>query len=405
MKSVNEQMAIIRRGAAHIISEEALEEKLARAIKTGTPLKIKTGFDPTAPDLHLGHTVLLQKMRQFQELGHEIVFLIGDFTGLIGDPTGKNETRKPLTPEAVAANAATYKAQVFRILDPDRTRVVFNSEWMGPMSAAELIKLAARQTVARMLERDDFTRRYQGGRPIAIHEFLYPLVQGYDSVVLRADVELGGTDQTFNLLMGRELQREFGQEPQCILTMPILEGLDGVQKMSKSLNNYIAIQDAPEEIFGKTMSIADGTMWRYYELLSDDSLEAIRRLRSETEAGRFHPMEAKKRLAGELTARFHGPLAAERARHGFEARFAHKEVPDDIEIKHVSRLYGDALGLAEGMRQAGLVESNSEGIRLIRQGGVLVNGEKITDTRHQLPPGGECVVKVGKRRWARLVVE
>ncbi|MBF0179244.1 MAG: tyrosine--tRNA ligase [Magnetococcales bacterium] len=399
---VNEQMAVIRRGAAHIISEEALRDKLARAMQTGIPLRIKAGFDPTAPDLHLGHTVLLQKMRQFQELGHEILFLIGDFTGLIGDPTGKNETRKPLSPETLAANAATYRAQVFRILDPHKTRVVFNSEWMGQMSAAELIRLAARQTVARMLERDDFTKRYHAGVPIAIHEFLYPLVQGYDSVVLRADVELGGTDQTFNLLMGRELQKEYGQEPQCVVTLPILEGLDGVRKMSKSLNNYIAIQDPPEEIFGKTMSISDALMWRYYELLSDLPLEEIRHLQTETEAGRFHPMEAKKRLAGELTTRFHDEQAALRARDGFEARFAHKELPDDMEEITLVTSEG-VLGLAEAMRQAGLTASNAEGIRLIRQGGVVVNGVKVEDTRMVLAPG-EAILKVGKRRCARLIL-
>ncbi|MBF0628886.1 MAG: tyrosine--tRNA ligase [Magnetococcales bacterium] len=402
MKSIREQMAVIRRGTAQIISEEALEQKLARALQTGVPLKIKTGFDPTAPDLHLGHTVLLQKMRQFQELGHEVIFLIGDFTGLIGDPTGKNETRKPLTPEVIAANAETYKAQVFRILDPARTRVVFNSAWMGEMRAAQMIQLAAKQTVARMMERDDFTKRYKAERPIAIHEFLYPLVQGYDSVALQADVELGGTDQTFNLLMGRELQKEYGQEPQCVITMPILEGLDGVQKMSKSLNNYIAIQDPPDEIFGKTMSLSDVTMWRYYELLSDQSLEEVRRLEEETNAGRFHPMEAKKRLAEELTARFHGAEEARQARARFEARFSHKETPEDLpEI--VLENGGQPLGLADVMRLANLAASNSEGMRLIRQQAVSVNGVKAADPRMQLA-AERHVLKVGKLRHAVVVI-
>ncbi len=400
MKPINEQMAIIRRGAANIIAEEALELKLASAIKTGIPLKIKAGFDPTAPDLHLGHTVLLQKMRQFQELGHEVIFLIGDFTGLIGDPTGKNETRKPLTPEMIAANAETYKAQVFKILDPVRTRVVFNSSWMGQLSAADLIQLAAKSTVARMLERDDFTKRYQSGRPIAIHEFLYPLVQGYDSVVLQADVELGGTDQTFNLLMGRELQREYGQEPQCIVTLPILEGLDGVQKMSKSLNNFIAILDPAHEIFGKTMSISDEIMWRYYELLSDLSLEQIAQRKQAVLAGSFHPMEAKKLLAEELTARFHGIESGQGARVQFESQFAHKETPDEIDEVEIA-LDGDPLGLAELLRQAGLVASNGEGMRMIRQQAVSLDGEKVADTRMTLGVG-EYLLKVGKRRFVKV---
>lgn len=402
MKPIREQMAIIRRGVAQIISEESLEQKLARAIETGTPLKIKAGFDPTAPDLHLGHTVLLQKMRQFQELGHEVIFLIGDFTGLIGDPTGKSETRKPLSAEAIAANAETYKAQVFRILDPEATRVVFNSTWMARMSAAQLIQLAARQTVARMLERDDFTKRYKAERPIAIHEFLYPLVQGYDSVVLRADVELGGTDQTFNLLMGRELQKGYDQEPQCVITMPILEGLDGVQKMSKSLNNYIAIQDAPDDIFGKTMSIPDAIMWRYFELLSDRSLEEIHRLEEETRAERFHPMEAKRQLAEELTVRFHGQAEGSAARARFEARFSHRETPSDLP-EVVLEQSGQPVGLVDAMRLAGLVVSNSEGMRLIRQQGVSIDGVKADDVRMQLFPG-RYLLKVGKLRHAVVVV-
>ncbi|MBF0615011.1 MAG: tyrosine--tRNA ligase [Magnetococcales bacterium] len=402
MKPIREQMAIIQRGVAQIISEESLEQKLTRSMTTGIPLKIKAGFDPTAPDLHLGHTVLLQKMRQFQELGHEVIFLIGDFTGLIGDPTGKNETRKPLTPEVLAANAETYKSQVFHILDPTTTRVVFNSTWMTPMSAAQLIQLAAKQTVARMMERDDFTKRYKAERPIAIHEFLYPLVQGYDSVALHADVELGGTDQTFNLLMGRELQKEYGQEPQCVITMPILEGLDGVQKMSKSLNNYIAIQDPPDEIFGKTMSLSDAIMWRYYELLSNRSLEEIRQLETATQAGRFHPMEAKKQLAEELTARFHGQEQGRMARHRFEARFSQRETPQDL-TEVILEQNGQPAGLADAMRLAGLVASNSEAMRLIRQQAVSIDGVKAEDPRSQLMPGRH-VLKVGKLRHAAVVV-
>ncbi|MEO5345349.1 MAG: tyrosine--tRNA ligase [Magnetococcus sp. YQC-9] len=400
MKSVQEQLAILRRGTVQILSEEALALKLDRSLKTGTPLKIKAGFDPTAPDLHLGHTVLLQKMRQFQELGHEVIFLIGDFTGLIGDPTGKSETRKPLSPEAIAANAETYKAQVFRILDPSTTRVVFNSAWMGSMTAAQMIQLAAKQTVARMLERDDFTKRYKAERPIALHEFLYPLVQGYDSVALHADVELGGTDQTFNLLMGRELQKEYGQEPQCVITLPILEGLDGVQKMSKSLNNYIAIQDPPDEIFGKVMSISDIIMWRYFDLLSDRSLDEIRYLEHEVRADRFHPMEAKKQLAAELTTRFHGIEEARHARERFEARFSHRETPEDLP-EFTLQNSGNPLGLADAMRLAGLVASNSEGIRLVRQQAVSIDGEKASDPRMVLAPGSYRL-KVGKLRHVKI---
>ncbi|MBF0272032.1 MAG: tyrosine--tRNA ligase [Magnetococcales bacterium] len=402
MKSVNEQMAIIRRGTAQIISEEAMEQKLARSVQTGIPLKIKTGFDPTAPDLHLGHTVLLQKMRQFQELGHEVIFLIGDFTGMIGDPTGKSETRKPLTSEAINANAETYKAQVFRILDSRATRVVFNSSWMERMTAAQMIQLAAKQTVARMLERDDFTKRYRSERPIAIHEFLYPLVQGYDSVALRADVELGGTDQTFNLLMGRELQKEYGQEPQCVITMPILEGLDGVQKMSKSLNNYIAIQDSADDIFGKTMSISDTLMWRYYDLLSDRTLEEIHQLEAEVRGERLHPMAVKKQLAEELTGRFHGSEEARRALERFEARFSNKETPEDLP-EFVLDNGGQPMGLADAMRLAGLVVSNSEGMRLIRQQAVSVDGVKAADARQMLSPERH-ILKVGKLRHAAVVI-
>ena len=402
MKPVQEQMAIIRRGAVDLFSEAELAAKLARALETGLPLRIKAGFDPTAPDLHLGHTVLLQKMRQFQELGHEVIFLIGDFTGLIGDPTGKSETRKPLTPEAVAANAKTYKAQVFRILDPQTTRVMFNNDWMGTLSAADLIQLASHHTVARMLERDDFAKRYRDGRPIAIHEFLYPLVQGYDSVALKADVELGGTDQTFNLLVGRELQRAYGQAPQCVLTMPLLEGLDGVEKMSKSLGNAIGILDSAGEIFGKTLSVSDPLMWRYYELLSDHSLADIAQIKAEVDAGRTHPMAAKKALAQELAARFHGPEAATRAHTEFDAVFRKKENPENIPEITVNA--NGTMGLAAIMRGGSLVKSNSEGMRLIRQGAVAVDGERITDDRMVLKTGARYLFRVGKRRFAYITL-
>lgn len=404
MKSVDEQMAIIRRGAANIISEEALKKKLAHALETGQPLRIKAGFDPTAPDLHLGHTVLIQKLHQFQELGHHILFLIGDFTGLIGDPTGKSETRQPLTKEQVAINAETYKEQVFRILDPERTEVVFNSHWMEAMRPSEMIQLAAQHTVARMLERDDFSKRYRENRPIAIHEFLYPLIQGYDSVVLKADVELGGTDQTFNLLVGRELQKNAGQPPQCVLTMPILEGLDGVQKMSKSLNNYIGIRDPASEIFGKTMSISDDLMWRYHELLSDRSLAEIAALRQAVAEGDRHPMEVKKDLAQELTARFHDLDAAIKARQDFEALFKRKETPDDIQEWQQRADENGSLGLAATMCGAGLVPSNGEGIRMIRQNAVSIDGKKVTDTRHTLQRGDCVLLKVGKRKFCRLTI-
>ncbi|MBF0414837.1 MAG: tyrosine--tRNA ligase [Magnetococcales bacterium] len=402
-KPVAEQMDLIRRGAVSIIQEQALEEKLNRSLKTGQPLRIKAGFDPTAPDLHLGHTVLIQKMRQFQQLGHEILFLIGDFTGLIGDPTGKSETRKPLTPQQIAVNAETYKTQAFRILDPQATRVVFNSTWMNSFSAAEMIQLASRQTVARMLERDDFAKRYRDNKPIAIHEFLYPLVQGYDSVALKADVELGGTDQTFNLLMGRELQREYGQEPQCILTMPILEGLDGVHKMSKSLNNTIAILDPPGEIFGKVMSLSDTLMWRYFELLSAQSLAEIQTAKHDVAEGRQHPMEVKKQLAMELTARFHDEAAARKARESFESVFKHGEIPEDIASVTLASEDGQ-LGLATAMRLAGLVASNGEGMRLIQQNAVSVDNQKTNDNKMMLKSGQSYLIRAGKRKFARIAV-
>ena len=403
MKSVQEQIAIIRRGAVEILVEAELEEKLAAAIRTGIPLKIKAGFDPTAPDLHLGHTVLIQKLKQFQELGHEIIFLIGDFTGMIGDPTGKNETRKPLTREQVLQNAQTYKEQVFKILNPERTRIAFNSSWMGPMSAADLIGLAARSTVARMLERDDFHKRFAGQQPIAIHEFLYPLVQGYDSVALQADVELGGTDQKFNLLVGRELQKQEGQRPQTVLTMPLLEGLDGVNKMSKSLGNYIGITEPPKEIYGKVMSISDVLMLRYYELLSDVDLEALQKVRDgvEGKTGGAHPMASKKALARELVTRFFDRDAARRAEEDFDHQFKQKEIPEDIPAVQFSA--DQPIWICRLLADAGLVSSNGEARRLIRQGGVRIDGEKVDDPDREIPPSGEFVLQAGKRRFARVV--
>jgi len=402
MISVAEQMAVIRRGAVEILLEPELEEKLTLAKKSGVPLKIKAGFDPTAPDLHVGHTVLIQKLKQFQDLGHQVLFLIGDFTGLIGDPTGKNETRKPLTPEQVQANARTYQEQVFKILDPDRTRIVFNSEWMGKLSASDLIGLAARYTVARMLERDDFSKRFSGQLPIAIHEFLYPLVQGWDSVALEADVELGGTDQKFNLLVGRELQKQVGQRPQTVLTMPLLEGLDGVNKMSKSLGNYIGITEPPKEIFGKVMSISDELMLRYYELLSDADLVQLARVRDGV-AGKpdgAHPLESKKALARELVARFHGEAEAWQAEEEFVRQFKQKEIPD--EIPEVVFPPEERIWICRLLNEAGLVNSNGEARRLIQQGGVKLNGEKIGDPDLEILVENGMVFQAGKRRFARV---
>jgi tyrosyl-tRNA synthetase len=388
----------LRRGAVEVLLEKDLGAKLAR----GRPLRVKAGFDPTAPDLHLGHTVLINKLRQFQEHGHHVMFLIGDFTGMIGDPTGKNVTRKPLTREAVAANAQTYKEQIFKILDAERTEIVFNSTWMDKMSAADLIGLAARQTVARMLERDDFHKRYTGGQPIAIHEFLYPLVQGYDSVAMKADVELGGTDQKFNLLMGRQLQAEYGQEPQVVITMPLLEGLDGVQKMSKSLGNYIGITDAPGEMFGKVMSISDTLMWRYYELLSFRPLSEIERLKSAVQEG-ANPRDGKIGLAVELVARFHGAAAGEQAREEFFRRFRDGGLPDEVEEVAVPTRDGKA-PIAYVLKEAGLVPSTSEAIRQLGQNAVRVDGERVTDKAVNLDAGGTYLVQVGKRRVARVTI-
>jgi tyrosyl-tRNA synthetase len=387
---------LLTRGIAEMLPAEGLRERLA----PGKPLRIKAGFDPTAPDLHLGHTVLLNKMRQFQGLGHHIIFLIGDFTGRIGDPTGKNITRKPLSAEDVQKNAQTYAEQVFRILDPDRTEVVFNSQWMGALSAADLIQIAAHQTVARMLERDDFGKRYAAGQPIAIHEFLYPLIQGYDSVALRADVELGGTDQTFNLLMGRQLQQAYGQRPQVVLTLPLLEGLDGAQKMSKSLGNTIGIQDAPEEMFGKLMSISDELMWRYYDLLSACSTGEISRRRAAVASG-ANPRDVKIDLALELVGRFHGALAAQKALESFVRQFQQGLIPEDMpEFSFV--LESGGVWLPAVMKMASLASSTSEAMRLIREGGVRLDGVKIADPGCRLQEIGTRVIQVGKRRYARL---
>jgi tyrosyl-tRNA synthetase len=402
MKSLQEQMAVIRRGAVEILVEAELEEKLAQSVKTGVPLRIKAGFDPTAPDLHLGHTVLIQKLKQFQELGHHILFLIGDFTGMIGDPTGKNETRKALTREQVLQNAQTYREQVFKILDPEKTEVVFNSAWMGGMSAADLIGLAARYTVARMLERDDFHKRFSGQQPIAIHEFIYPLVQGYDSVALRADVELGGTDQKFNLLVGRELQRQEGQRPQSVLTMPLLEGLDGVNKMSKSLDNYIGITEPPREIYGKVMSISDELMVRYYELLSDVDLSTLEKVKAGVagQDGGAHPMDSKKALGRELVARFYDATQAVQAEHDFVQQFKQKEIPDDISLVEIPA--SAPVWICRLLTDAGLTKSNGEARRLIQQGGVKLDGEKVADPQLEVEPGAEIVLQAGKRRFARV---
>ncbi len=400
MKSVEEQLEYLRRGTVDIVSEDELRQKLERSLTTGSPLRIKAGFDPTAPDLHLGHTVLLQKMKHFQDLGHRVFFLIGDFTGMIGDPTGKNETRPPLTREQVLENAKTYQEQVFKILDPKKTEVVFNSQWMLKMNTMDFIRLCSKYTVARMLEREDFKKRFQTGRPIAIHELIYPLIQAYDSVALEADVELGGSDQLFNLLVGREIQREYGQEPQVIITVPLLEGLDGVQKMSKSLGNYVGITESPQEMFGKLMSISDDLMWRYYELLSDLSLTEIEVLRESVRTGREHPKEVKKRLALEIVARFHGLSAAKKAAEVFEATFSRGEVPEDVpEVKLAPGL----LWLPRFLKEQGLASSTSEARRLIKQRAVALNGQKLETEELNLEPG-TFVLKVGKRRFLKLKV-
>jgi tyrosyl-tRNA synthetase len=399
MYSAVEQLAELKRGTSEILIESELLKKLS----TGRPLRIKAGFDPTAPDLHLGHTVLINKMRRFQDFGHEVIFLIGDFTGLIGDPTGRNATRPALTPEEVKANAETYQAQIFKILDPERTRVEFNSTWMSQLGSAGLIQLAAKHTVARMLERDDFSKRYKAGQPIAIHEFLYPLVQGYDSVALRADVEMGGTDQKFNLLVGRQLQEAYGQEPQVVLTMPLLEGLDGVNKMSKSLGNYIGVTEDPDSMFGKLMSISDELMWRYFDLLSFRANADLEKLRQQVAEGR-NPMEVKFELAHEITARFAGAAAADKAHQNFIARSQRREIPENIETKTLVIDGGD-IGIGAALKQAGLVESTSAANRLIQQGGVRIDGERVEDVKLMLRPGPARLFQVGKRVFAYIEIE
>lgn len=390
-------MELIRRGTEEIISEEELTKKLEESLKTGVPLRIKAGFDPTAPDLHLGHTVLIQKLKHFQELGHHVIFLIGDFTGMIGDPSGKSETRKALTKEEVLKNAETYKEQVFKILDPEKTEVAFNSTWMEAMSAVGMIKLASSYTVARMLERDDFSKRYKENRPISIHEFLYPLVQGYDSVALRSDVELGGTDQKFNLLVGRELQKDHGQRPQNAITVPILEGLDGVNKMSKSLNNYVGISEQPSEMFGKLMSITDELMMRYYLLLSDLSLAEIEQMKKDIAEGALHPMEAKKRLAVEIVTRYWGAQAGADARENFEKVFSNKENPEDM-----PEFISGSKSLLDIIRELDFAPSNGEAKRTAKQGGVYLDNERI-ENLDMIPSAGEHILKVGKRKFARII--
>jgi tyrosyl-tRNA synthetase len=399
MRDIESALREIRRGTEEILVEAELIEKL----KLGRPLRVKAGFDPTAPDLHLGHTVLINKLRTFQELGHEVIFLIGDFTGMIGDPTGKSATRKPLTREQVADNARTYQEQVFKILDPERTRIEFNSRWMSRMSSADMITLASRHTVARMLERDDFSKRYSNQQPIAIHEFLYPLVQGYDSVALEADVELGGTDQKFNLLVGRELQRQYGQPQQVVMTVPILEGLDGVQKMSKSLGNYIGINEPPNEMFGKLMSISDTLMWRYFELLSFRPMEEIARLKQDVADG-HNPRDVKFELGVELVDRFHGAGAGEAARQAFIERFQKGQLPEDIEEVRLTAQEDGLLPIATLLKEAGLVASTSEAYRMIQQGGVRVEGDRVEDRALKLARGQCVVVQVGKRRVARVEI-
>ena len=398
-ESAQEILAELKRGTEEVLVETELLERLS----FDRPLRIKVGFDPTAPDLHIGHTVIINKMRQFQQLGHDVVFLIGDFTGMIGDPSGKNVTRPALSEEEIKSNAATYKAQVFKILDPDKTTVAFNSEWCSDLGAEGIIRLAARHTVARMLERDDFDKRYRGGQPIAIHEFLYPLMQGYDSVALRSDIEMGGTDQKFNLLVGRELQKQYGQPSQVVITLPLLEGLDGVQKMSKSLGNIVGITDQPEDMFGKLMSISDDLMWRYFELLSFKSLEEIKKLRKAADDGK-NPRDIKFELATEIVARFHGLSDAQKAHKGFIDRFPQGALPEDLEEKIVES-EGGVLGIARVIKNVNFAASTSEAIRLIKQGAVRFDGERLEDPKLELVPGTEGVLQVGKRRIARIRIQ
>ena len=399
--TIDEQVSLIERGTVNVVSREDLVRKLKKSRESGKPLKIKAGFDPTAPDLHLGHTVLIQKMKHFQDLGHDIYFLIGDFTGMIGDPTGKSETRKPLTLDDVARNAETYKEQIFKILDPKKTTVVFNSTWLGELTSYDMIKLASQLTVARMLEREDFRVRFENEKPISIHEFLYPLIQGYDSVAMEADVELGGTDQLFNLLMGRDLQRSWNQDPQVVITMPLLEGLDGVNKMSKSLGNYIGITESADNIYGKVMSISDTLMFRYYELLSDLSEADIEALAKDMQNGKIHPKEVKKKLALELTKRFYGADDAKQAEESFEQVFKHHGLPENIPEIMLEKGEG-RVWLPKLLVETGLTESTSEARRLIKQQAVTLDGTKIVDTEFSLQPTGEVLIKVGKRRFAKV---
>ncbi len=398
-ESAQEVLAELKRGTEEVLVETELVERLS----LDRPLRIKVGFDPTAPDLHLGHTVIINKMRQFQQLGHDVVFLIGDFTGMIGDPSGKNVTRPALSEEEIKSNAATYKAQVFKILDPDKTTVAFNSEWCNDLGAEGIIRLAARHTVARMLERDDFDKRYRGGQPIAIHEFLYPLMQGYDSVALRSDIEMGGTDQKFNLLVGRELQKQYGQQSQVVITLPLLEGLDGVQKMSKSLGNIVGITDQPEDMFGKLMSISDDLMWRYFELLSFKTLEEIEKLRKAADDGK-NPRDIKFELATEIVARFHCVSDARKAHQAFIDRFTQGALPEDLEEKIVES-EGEALGIARVIKSVNFASSTSEAIRLIKQGAVRFDEERLEDPKLELVPGTEGILQVGKRRIARIRIQ
>jgi len=401
-KRPEEQMELIKRGVEEILVEDEFLKRLEDSYQKQRPLKVKAGFDPTAPDIHVGHTVLIEKMRQFQELGHEVIFLIGDFTGLIGDPSGKNETRPPLTRDDIQRNASTYKEQIFKILDPAATRIEFNSRWMMEMGADDFIRLTSRYTVARMLEREDFKKRYSMHTPISLHEFMYPLVQGYDSVALEADVELGGTDQKFNLLVGRELQKEYGQKPQSLVMMPLLEGLDGVKKMSKSLGNYIGISEPPEEMFGKIMSVSDELMIRYYELLSHVSIDELEALRKGLKSGAFHPRQAKEDLALELVDRYWGPEGAARAKAHFEQVFRHKGLPDEIQIHGFSWVGDEPVPISTILKHAGLCQSASEARRLINQGGVRLDSEKISDQDLRLRRG-EYLLQVGKRKFMKVV--
>ena len=398
--SVEEAYSLLVRGVEEVLLEESLKEKL----KEGRPLRVKAGFDPTAPDLHLGHTVLLHKMRQFQELGHEVMFLIGDFTGMIGDPTGKSATRKSLTRDEVIENAKTYEQQIYKVLDPEKTLVMFNSSWMGEMSSADMIQLAAKHTVARMLERDDFDKRYKSGQAIAIHEFLYPLVQGYDSVAMKADIELGGTDQKFNMLVGRELQRQYGQTPQVVMTMPILEGTDGVQKMSKSLNNYIGVAEPANEMFGKIMSVSDELMWRYFTLLSLDKSQAeIDAMKAKAEAGEANPRNFKVELAQELITRFHDRAAAQAALEDFERRFKQGEMPADMDELTLAA-GAEGLPIANVLKEVGLTASTSEALRMLKQGAVKIDGERVSDKGIIFQAGVTHIVQVGKRKFAKVTM-